>query len=296
MQRKALGRGLEALFPGLGPTPGEQVVKLGLDAIRPNRYQPRRRVDEGRLAELAASIREHGVVQPVVVRPLDGGYELVAGERRWRAARLAGLEDVPAVVRDVSDRELLQVALIENLQREDLNPIEEACAYRTLMQEFGMTQEEVAQKVARSRPQVANMLRLLNLDAEVQGLLLEGKLGAGHGKVLLAVESPAWQRQLARRIADGGLTVRQAEALVAGAARGKAEGGGGPSTAHRGGKDPALARREEELRQQLDTRVAIRPRGKGGVIEIAFRDDAELQRLVAAILGRASPARPLAAV
>ena len=213
MSKKGLGRGIGALIPGIDPADRERlgVVELEIGVIRPNPDQPRKEFDEVRLEELALSIKEHGIVQPILVRKVGDGYEIVAGERRWRAAQLAGLTKVPALVREFSDAERMEIALIENLQREDLNPMEEAEAYRTLMESFGLTQEALAQRLGRSRSQVANTLRLLQLPAQVQDEVRAGRLSMGHAKVLCGVEDPARVVALAEMVIAKGLSVRELE-------------------------------------------------------------------------------------
>ena len=209
-----LGKGLEALFAD-NSTDEAAVSKLAVSEIEPNRGQPRKQFDPAALADLADSIRQHGVLQPLVVRPMpDGSYQLVAGERRWRAARMAGLSQVPVVIKELSDSETMALALIENLQREDLNAIEEAMGYRDLMENFGLTQEQVSAKVGKSRPVVTNALRLLGLPEEVRGLLSEGKLSAGHARALLSLGEEELIRQAAADTVKKGLSVRQVEALA----------------------------------------------------------------------------------
>lgn len=209
-----LGKGLEALFAD-NSTDEAAVSTLAVSEIEPNRGQPRKQFDPAALADLADSIRQHGVLQPLVVRPMpDGSYQLVAGERRWRAARMAGLSQVPVVIKELSDSETMALALIENLQREDLNAIEEAMGYRDLMDNFGLTQEQVSAKVGKSRPVVTNALRLLGLPEEVRGLLSEGKLSAGHARALLSLGEEELIRQAAADTVKKGLSVRQVEALA----------------------------------------------------------------------------------
>ena len=209
-----LGKGLEALFAD-NYTDEAAVSTLAVSEIEPNRGQPRKQFDPAALADLADSIRQHGVLQPLVVRPMpDGSYQLVAGERRWRAARMAGLSQVPVVIKELSDSETMALALIENLQREDLNAIEEAMGYRDLMENFGLTQEQVSAKVGKSRPVVTNALRLLGLPEEVRGLLSEGKLSAGHARALLSLGEEELIRQAAADTVKKGLSVRQVEALA----------------------------------------------------------------------------------
>ncbi|HYL24655.1 MAG TPA: ParB/RepB/Spo0J family partition protein, partial [Burkholderiales bacterium] len=244
MKAKGLGRGLDALLGG-DEAPREALATVGVATIRPGRYQPRTRMDERSLAELAQSIRSQGLLQPVVVRPVDGGYELVAGERRWRAAQMAGLEQIPAIVREVPDETALVMALIENVQREDLNPIEEAAAVQRLIDEFKMTHEQAADAVGRSRSATSNLLRLLKLAKPVQEMLMRGALEMGHARALLALDG-ARQIELATRIAARGLSVRDTEALVQRLLR-------APAQRRRKRADRDLERLAEELSERLGT-------------------------------------------
>src|SRR5687768_9442334 len=212
MARQPLGRGLSALL-GDDKT-SDHVVELGIEQIEPNSEQPRTRFEDAALDELAASIKANGIVQPVVVRRKGAGYQIVAGERRWRAAKRAGLQRIPVVVRDVPDEKLLELALIENIQREELNPIEEAKAYRKLIDSIGLTQEAIAERVGRERSLIATALRLLKLPDELQALIEEGKLSAGHGRALLMSDDPAAQKAAARTITSQSLSVREAERLI----------------------------------------------------------------------------------
>jgi len=233
-----------------------------------------------RLEELAQSMRLQGVLQPVIVRTVeDGGYELVAGERRWRAAQLAGLLKIPAVVKEVSDDRVLEIALIENLQREELNPIEEAGAYQTLLNELNLTQQEIADRVGKQRATVANTLRLLNLPPEIQGLVKTGRLSAGHAKALASVPDAKEQIELARRIAGDGLSVRQAEAIAARISKRAARARKKPAP-----RDPNVEAAEEALQRALRTRVRIVQGRKGGRLEIHFFGDEELQRVYDLVL------------
>lgn len=295
MSRQALGRGLRALIPE-GTLPGtdrESLREIPVEEVAPNPFQPRRQFSEENLQELADSIKVHGVLEPIVVRPVEGPgpvrYQLVVGERRWRAARLAGLATLPAVVRSVGDREMVQMALVENLQREDLNPLEEAEAYRRLMEEFGLSQEDVAKAVGRKRPTVANTLRLLELEAEIQARLRSGQLSAGHGKALLGLPPGRARVELARRVAEESLSVRETEELVrqmaeaallpqsAGGASGEAEMSG-PRDA--GAMGRRWAEVEAALERALGTRVVIREGRRKGRIEIEFYGEEDLVRLV----------------
>ncbi|NLN17101.1 MAG: ParB/RepB/Spo0J family partition protein [Firmicutes bacterium] len=281
MSRQALGKGLRALM-GTGEQVREQVQQINLDQIRPNPFQPRRTFDEASLEELSDSIRRQGVLQPVVVRPMGEGYELIVGERRWRASAKAGLKEIPAIVRHVSDEEMMAQALVENIQREDLNPIEEAHAYRQLMQLAGLTQEELAAMVGKKRPTIANSLRLLSLTAEVQQMVLEGKLSAGHAKVLLSLEGKE-QVKAAVQVVEKGLSVRETERLVQSLAKKKVPRG---TTKKPSSLSPQLAQVENMLQEALGTRVRIKPRGKSaGRIEIEYYTSEDINRIVNSLLG-----------
>ncbi|HEY8414269.1 MAG TPA: ParB/RepB/Spo0J family partition protein [Thermaerobacter sp.] len=270
-------RGLEALLPGVQPagTEGERIEHIEIDRVRPNPYQPRRDFDPQAMAELVESIRQHGIVQPLLVRREGDGYRLVAGERRWRAAREAGLKVVPAVVREMSDTEMMEIALVENLQREDLNPIEEAQGYRMLCEELGLTQEQVSQRVGKSRSHIANMMRLLQLPEDLRRLVAEGKLSTGHAKVLLGVASPSEMRQLAARVLSEGLTVRQLERLVASAGKPRKARQAAPAAVA-----PEVRDLAERLQRALGTRVSIHARGERGQIVIEYYSLDDLERLL----------------
>ena len=273
MKRQALGRGLEALIPARREELG--IVEIPLVEIRPSQFQPRKRFNDKKLEELTASIRARGVLSPVIVRQAPGGYELVAGERRVRAAERAGLQHVPAVVREISNAEMLEVALIENLQREDLNPIEEAEVYRRLTEEFGLKQEDVATRVGRDRASISNTLRLLKLPQKVQADVIEGTLSAGHGRALLALESRDLQLKARQAVIGGDLSVRATELLVK---RLKATPAGQRRILSR--QAPELARAEDQLRRALATKVRIVRTGRRGRIEVEFYSEEDLDRLV----------------
>ena len=254
---KGLGRGLDALL-GAGEAPRDAQATLPVGSIRPGKYQPRTRMGQEALAELAASIKSHGVMQPVLVRPLDGElYELIAGERRWRAAQLAGFQEIPALVRDVPDESALAMSLIENIQREDLNPLAEAAGLQRLVDEFHMTHERAADAVGRSRSATTNLLRLLRLARPVQAMMMEGVLEMGHARAVLALDG-ARQIEAANRVAARGMSVRETEALVARMLRGQ----GARRTAKAADRD--LGRLEEEASGRLGTTVEIRAGRKGG--------------------------------
>ena len=255
MKQKGLGRGLDALLGG-DEAPRDALITLPVANIRPGRYQPRTKMDQQALAELAASIRAQGLMQPVLVRPVERDrYELIAGERRWRAAQMAGLGEVPALVREVPDESALALSLIENIQREDLNPLEEAAGLQRLVDEFKMTHEQAADAVGRSRSATTNLLRLLKLARPVQDLVMEGALEMGHARSLLALEA-ARQIEVARRVAAKGLSVRETEAMVQKMLRGAA-------APRRKKGDRDLARLEEELAERLGTTVEIKTARKG---------------------------------
>jgi ParB family chromosome partitioning protein len=275
--RQALGRGLSALIPETPlPQSREGQTELDLDRLTPNRFQPRTIIDEPKLQELTRSIQRSGVIQPIVVRRLDGDrFEIVAGERRWRAAQKAGVRRVPVFVRDVPDDKLLEIALIENLQRENLNPLEEAEAYRRLIDDYQLTQEEVAAAVGKDRATVANYVRLLALPSEVQAELAAGALAMGHARALLGLTEPAAQRRAAREVVARGLSVRETEGLVKQLGR--------PTPPRPAGSSPGLdvhtQAAQDRLRVALGTRVRIVRRGRKGRIEIDFASESELQRL-----------------
>lgn len=270
MPKRGLGRGLDALIPEVRVEPGERLQQVAVSAIQPNPYQPRRSFDEQALRELAESITSHGVLQPLVVRERPGGYDLIAGERRWRAAQIAGLSDVPVVVRSFDESRLLEIALVENLQREDLNPIEEAEAIAALAAQHEMRQEDVATLVGRSRPAVANSLRLLGLPQEVQELVRGGRLSAGHGRAILGLV-PGKQVAAARVAVEKELTVRDLEQMARrGAARRR------PQVPH----GARYARWEERLSGAVELPVRIRAGARGGSIEIRFRSEDELAQLI----------------
>ena len=276
MNRKALGKGLEALIPEApDEVAGGLVRELLVNEIRRNKEQPRSRFDDETIEELAASIRTYGVVQPVVVRQLPTGiYQLVAGERRLRAARLAGLELVPAIIRDVDETGALELALVENLQREDLNPIDEARGYESLMELSGATQADVSERVGRGRSTVANALRLLELPPDVQDMLSEGELSAGHGRALLGFGTAEDVRTVARKAAARGLSVRELEALARGKKQRKR------ATRKRRTEDPVLRDWEERLQRTLGTQVRIDRMGTEGTIRIEYYSDEDLERIL----------------
>ncbi len=273
-----LGKGLEALLAGTSDERPGDVVAVGTEAISPNPFQPRRTFDEEKLRELADSIGTHGVVQPIIVRRSGDAFQLVAGERRWRAAKLAGLDEIPALVEDLGDRDVMEIALIENLQREDLSPVEEARAYEVLQKEFSLTQRELAQRVGVSRSQVANVLRLLQLPEEIQGMIQSGLLSMGHAKIVLGLEEDL-REGFASEIAERGWSVREAEKAAARA--GTVERPRSPKA-----PDPTdvfLRDIERRLTSALNSRVNVRSSGKRGKIVIEYRDIDDLERLLATL-------------
>ena len=272
-----LGRGLNALLgdPVL-QNQGEGSVSLPISQVEPGLNQPRKRFDPEALAELADSIREHGIIQPLTVRRLSSGYyQIIAGERRWRAAKQAGLDEVPAVIIEADDRKVMELGLIENLQREDLNPAEEARGYQVLMTEYGMTQEQVAQRMGKSRPAVTNALRLLNLPEDVLTLVEEGRLSAGHARALLGAPTQSLQRQGARAVLDKGLSVRQTEALVKALQKEKK-----PKVRSEDMLAIYLADLEKNLGSQLGRKVHIQHRGKKGKLELEYYSEDDLETLL----------------
>ena len=283
---RGLGKGLEALFHDLeidvttaaGSHGSEAVRMVGINEIRPNANQPRTHFDEEAIRDLSHSIETHGVLQPILVRPSVNGYEIVAGERRWRAARLAGLRDVPCLVRDFSDEENMLIALIENIQREDLNPVEEAKGMRRMAESYGLTQEEIAKSLGKSRPYVANALRLLKLPSDVITLLEEGALSGGHGRAIAGIEGPSRQSEAARRCVAEGWNVRQIE-HYAGTLTGS-RGADGKKLPKRREKNREVAALEEDLKTVLGTRVNLVLGARRGRIEIEYYSREELERLI----------------
>jgi ParB family transcriptional regulator, chromosome partitioning protein len=277
-QRGGLGRGLSALIPGAADETG--LIEVPVNAVSPNPRQPRQAFDEGSIEALGRSIREVGVLQPIVVRVLNGGYELVAGERRLRAAKLAGLATIPAVIRTTDDTESLREALIENIHRQDLSALEQAAAFQELLEDLGVTQEVLAERLGHSRPYVTNTIRLLQLPGEVQRLLAEGAVSAGHARALLGLEDQDAQLTLALRIAAEGLSVRQTEELVR-TYTGPADGR--PAREERA-PDPKILQYEEALAEALGTRVHIQRTRRKGKIVVEFGSKADLGRIVSRIV------------
>lgn len=296
MVKKGLGSGLDALFGGKpvieDNASGEKVLLLPLQSVSPNPNQPRRSFDEGSLAELTASVREQGILQPILVRPLagkPGKYEIVAGERRYRAATQAGLKHIPAIVKPLEDKTTLEIALIENIQRQDLNPLEEAASYRELLDNYNYTQAQLAEKLGKSRVYLANTMRLLALPEDIGRLITAGRISAGHGRALLMLDDPADQKLLTERILELGLSVRQAEALarepelLRKQAAPAAEKKQPVRTAK--AEDLLLNAVGEKLRERLQTKVQVQKHGKkGGRITLEYFNDEELERLLELLL------------
>lgn len=302
MAKPVLGRGLGALMGGssqsvksapeaprpavVAPPPGERVEKVALSRIRPCSFQPRKVFADEAIKELADSIKEQGILTPLLVRKSGDGFELIAGERRWRAAQAAGLADVPVLVKEADDRKTLELALIENLQRENLNPIEEALGYAQLAEQFGLTQEQISARMGKPRSAVANSLRLLNLSADVQGFLRTGLLSVGHAKLLLGLPSAAEQDQLARDVLTAGMSVRALEDVL------NARKSGSPvasvsvngKTAIKHITDPHVVALQDRLQQKLGSKVLLRYRKGKGAIEVRFFNDDDLERILG-ILG-----------
>lgn len=295
-QKRALGRGVENLIPSGEPsststkaaktvvtkTEIKEVIKkveqtLNINKIEPNREQPRKNFNEDALAELADSIKKHGMIEPIVVVKRKGYYEIIAGERRWRAARLAGLKEVPVVIKNYTEQEIVEVALIENLQREDLNPIEEAFAYDRLIKEFNLTQDEVAEKVSKGRSTITNSLRLLKLTPDVQQMLIDEKLTAGHVRNLITIEDPDLQLEVAELIFDKHMSVRETENYIKKLNKTKTA----PKKEIEDEKDYSFLYKEieEKLKNVLGTKTSIKSKGKKGKIEIEYYSDEDLERI-----------------
>jgi ParB family chromosome partitioning protein len=275
--RRGLGRGIDSLIPVVPGEDSEQILHVNPKDIRPNPYQPRRIFDDAAIEELAASMVEHGVIQPLIVRRDGASYQLVAGERRLRAALKAGLDQIPVVVKSLSDREAMEVSLVENLQREDLGPIEEAEAYKRLSEEFGLTQEQIAQRVGKSRSDVANTLRLLRLEPEVKQLINEGKISGGHGRALVGLPRDQ-QIAVAKSIVEKGLSVRGTEEAVATKTAKR-------KRRQRQSQSSRIREAEEILAAALGSPVVVKQQGTRGTISISFFGREDLERLIEAISG-----------
>lgn len=281
-----MGKGLGALIPDMGQEDSRTVVYCGIEEVLPNRSQPRKHFDEARLQELAESIKEKGILEPLIVRRVGEGYEIIVGERRWRAAQKAGLREVPVLVREIEGREALEISLIENLQRENLNPIEEAEGFRRLIEEFGLSQEDVAARVGKDRTTVANTLRLLKLPPEMREHLLQNRMTPGHGRAILSLEGREKQKELCDLILKRGLSVREAEAL----AKRLSGKPGRPAASDRKKEEleSQLTALQDSLRRHLGTKVQITQKGKRGKVEIEYYSPEDLGRIVEAILGNAT--------
>jgi len=282
-KRPALGKGIGALLTSAAQDGRHKYFVCPVEDLKPHHQQPRKTFNDAKMAELVASIREKGVIQPLVVRHTGDHYQIIAGERRWRAAQKAGLKEVPVVIQDVSEDWALEMALIENIQREDLNPIEEAEAYRNLMSTFDLSQEEVARRVGRERPTVANALRLLRLPSAIQQDVVSGLLSMGHARAMLALESAARIKEVRDQVVKKQFSVRQTEALVK-----KIKGGTGKTVIRKNRIDPELADLAARLQRSLGTKVNIQPQtrgGKGGKIEISYYSPEELERLLEIFTG-----------
>lgn len=278
VKKSGLGRGFDAIFADNSVediSTGNSTTKVKLLDIEPNREQPRKQFDEDALAELSDSIAQHGVLQPLLVRPMpDGGYQLVAGERRWRASRMAGLTEVPVVIRDLTDAQVAELALVENLQRENLNPLEEANGYKELSDKFGYTQEKISEIVGKSRPSIANALRLLNLPENVQEMVSSGSLSMGHARAILSLEDDKMKTDLAKLVVANDLSVRETERI----ARNMVKEAPKKSKAKK--RNPYYDEAELALSEVLGRKVKITKSSKKGALEIEFFDDADLKKLL----------------
>lgn len=271
-RKKVLGKGIHALIPG-GVDEGGNFFFIGIEKLHPNRTQPRKTINPDKLEYLTASIKGKGILQPLLVRPVDDGYEIVAGERRWRAAQKAGLREVPVVVQELDERESLEAALVENLQREDLNPIEEALAYVELMKQWGLTQEKLAEQLSRNRSTIANIVRLLQLSPKVQQLVSKSEISAGHARALLALEDFQSQEALAEEIVKKGLSVREVERQVK-LVQSRLYKKRKPDS------DPFVRDIQNKLERSLGAKVRVSLKGKRGSIRISFFDLSELDGLI----------------
>ena len=279
----ALGKGLGALLPEFGQAEPKTLFYCGIEEIIPNRSQPRKHFDESKLQELAESIKEKGILEPLIVRRTDQGYELIVGERRWRAAQKAGLKEVPVIVKEVEGREVLEISLIENLQREDLNPIEAAEAFKHLIEEFNLSQEDLSKRIGKDRTTITNTLRLLKLPLEVRNQLLQNRITSGHARAILSLESKEKQKELCALIIKKGLSVREAESIAKRWAE-KPKKSITP-VKPRGDLESQLSSLQDSMRKYLGTKVHITQKGKRGKIEIEYYSHEDLERIVEAILG-----------
>ncbi|QCX33601.1 ParB/RepB/Spo0J family partition protein [Caloramator sp. E03] len=275
-KKSALGRGLGALIPEINDNKASEnnINEIDINEIMPNENQPRKKFDDENIKDLAESIREHGIIQPILVRKEGEYYKIVAGERRWRAARIAGLKKIPVIIKDMTDKEMMEISLIENLQREDLNPIEEALAYKRLMEEFNLTQEQIAIRVGKSRPVITNSLRLLNLDKKVIDYIIESKLSEGHGRILASIENKQLQVEIAKKIIEDGLNVRQTEKIIQNIKNNKTK------KIKNKKEDSYIKDIQEKLMNHLGTKVNISTKRKKGVIEIEYYSKEDLERIL----------------
>jgi ParB family chromosome partitioning protein len=283
-KRMALGKGLGALLPEFGQAEPNALLYCGIEEIIPNRSQPRKHFDESKLQELAESIKEKGILEPLIVRRIDQGYELIIGERRWRAAQKAGLKEVPVVVKEAEGREVLEISLIENLQREDLNPIEAAEAFKHLIEEFNINQEDLSKRIGKDRTTITNTLRLLKLPLEIRDQLLQNRITSGHARAILSIENKEKQKELCALIIKKGLSVREAEALAKRWSEKPKRSI--PPAKKRGDLESQLSSLQDSLRKYLGTKVQITRKGQRGKIEIEYYSHQDLERLVEAIIGR----------
>src|SRR4030043_1495182 len=283
-KRLALGKGVGALLPEYGQPEPKTLLYCGIEEIIPNRSQPRKHFDETKLQQLAEAVKEKGILEPLIVRRIDGGYELIVGERRWRAAQKAGLKEVPVVVKEADRREVLEISLIENLQREDLNPIEAAESFKHLLEEFNIRQEDLSQRIGKDRTTITNTLRLLKLPLEVRNQLLQNRITSGHARAILSLESKEKQKELCALIIKKGLSVREAEAI----ARRWSERAPRVAIPAKKGSDleSQMNSLQDSLRKYLGTKVHITQKGKRGKIEIEYYSYEDLERIVEAILGK----------
>lgn len=278
MAKKALGKGLGALLTDIDTEEKDVIKEIKITEIEPNKSQPRKNFDADKLEKLAESIKTHGVIQPIIVKKMDlGFYQIVAGERRWRAARLAGLKEIPVIIKDYEKREIIEIALIENLQRQDLNPIEESEAYQNLIDEFHLTQEEISTRVGKSRSAIANSLRLLNLSEPLKQLLIEDKISSGHARAILALDDKELQWQVAEEVVNKGLSVRETEKYVKDLVSGKFQRKVQKQVNE---LSPIYKDIQNKLSQRLGTKVAIHPGKTKSKIEIEYYSDEDLERLM----------------
>jgi ParB family chromosome partitioning protein len=282
-KRAALGRGLGTLIPEFEQPESRTLLYCGIEEIVPNRSQPRKHFDESRLQELADSIKEKGILEPLIVRRIGQGYELIVGERRWRAAQRAGLKEIPILVKEAEARDVLELSLIENIQRENLNPLEEAEAFRHLIEEFSVSQADLALRIGKDRTTVANTVRLLKLPLEIKSHLQENRITPGHARAILSLDGREKQKELCDLIVQKGLSVREAEAL---AKRWSRKSKKATTSARTAELETQLNSLQDSLRQHLGTKVSIKRKGKRGRIEIEYYSHEDLERIIEAILGR----------